>query len=468
MPNLTKHHFIAKSQSKYLKDMKLNIPQEECIVLLDFSENYSFIVQDAIQGFHWENSQATIHPLVVYGKNNENQLLTVSMCIISDHTIHDTATVFSFQTAVIPSIKEKFPLVKKIIYFSDGSSAQYKNRKNFVNICHHESDFKLKSEWHFFATSHGKSSCDGIGGTVKRLAARTSLHRPYNNQILTAKDLFSFCTATITNIKFFFVPSVNVIEVESKLQQRFNEVPTAILGTRNYHCYIPISNCTSKILVSYLSQSSVKETKDDGLYELDIDEEAALLGLSDEEIERDATDQELEYVDEDGNPVEIGESNAELYEVADMETKKRRTPPEDVLELDDLDAEIESFAQENPDLLARESPAKTFNERQRQDNLISLTSHTEREKYPSRRKEPHHSPERTIETTKSDNSYAGHSQTSDPFTESLEYDEESEDENVADDHRERFKSERSNIITLTPAKKRTDIPDTLGKKMLIF
>ncbi|GBO23431.1 hypothetical protein AVEN_112354-2, partial [Araneus ventricosus] len=216
--------------------------------------------------------------------------------------------------------------------------------------------------------------------------------------------------------------------------------------------------------------------------------------------------QELEYVDEDGNPVDIGESNAELYEVADMETKKRRTPPEDVLELDDLDAEIESFAQENPDLLAREtlntinrkhksfvyrmyeeknigyqegrrkgrirrrnpgfiisfqSPAKTFNERQRQDNLISLTSHTEREKYPSRRKEPHHSPERTIETTKSDNSYVGHSQTSDPFTESLEYDEESEDENVADDHRERFKSERSNIITLTPAKKRTDIPDTL-------
>ncbi|GBN24851.1 hypothetical protein AVEN_37375-1 [Araneus ventricosus] len=183
------------------------------------------------------------------------------MCIISDHTIHDTETVFSFQTAVIPSIKEKFSLVKKLIYFSDGSSAQYKNRKNFANICHHESDFELKSEWHFFATSHSKSSCDGIGGTVKRLAARTSLHRPYNNQILTAKDLFSFCTATITNIKFFFVPSINVIEVESKLQQRFNEVPTAILGTRNYHCYIPISNCTSKILVSYLSQSSVKETK---------------------------------------------------------------------------------------------------------------------------------------------------------------------------------------------------------------
>lgn len=48
------------------------------------------------------------------------------------------------------------------------------------------------------------------------------------------------------------------------------------------------------------------------------------------------------------------------------------------------------------------------------------------------------------------------------FQNDLEYDEESEDENMADDHRERFKSERSNIIMLTPAKRRSDIPDTLG------
>ena len=30
----------------------------EIIVLLDFAENYSFLVQDAVQGYHWENSQA--------------------------------------------------------------------------------------------------------------------------------------------------------------------------------------------------------------------------------------------------------------------------------------------------------------------------------------------------------------------------------------------------------------------------
>ena len=32
----------------------------------DFSENYSFVLQDAAQGFHWNNSQETIHPFVAY------------------------------------------------------------------------------------------------------------------------------------------------------------------------------------------------------------------------------------------------------------------------------------------------------------------------------------------------------------------------------------------------------------------
>lgn len=32
----------------------------------------------------------------------------------------------------------------------------------------------LLAEWNFFATSHGKSACNGVVGTVKQLAARAS------------------------------------------------------------------------------------------------------------------------------------------------------------------------------------------------------------------------------------------------------------------------------------------------------
>ncbi|KAJ8896733.1 hypothetical protein PR048_002078 [Dryococelus australis] len=49
----------------------------------------------------------------------------------------------------------------------------YKNCKNILNLCH-------PAFWPFFATSHGKSPCDGIGGTVQRMtkASSTTIQRP--------------------------------------------------------------------------------------------------------------------------------------------------------------------------------------------------------------------------------------------------------------------------------------------------
>jgi hypothetical protein len=71
-----------------------------------------------------------------------------------------------------------------MVHFCDGSAAQYKNRKKKQNITCHNEDFVVPAEWHFFATSHGKSACDKVGGTLKRLAAKASLQRPYNDTSL--------------------------------------------------------------------------------------------------------------------------------------------------------------------------------------------------------------------------------------------------------------------------------------------
>lgn len=78
-----------------------------------------------------------------------------------------------FQTHLIIALKKNLK-INKIFYLSDRSAAQYKNRKN-LNLCMYKIDFGIDAEWHFFATSHGKSSYDGLGGTVKRLATKASL-----------------------------------------------------------------------------------------------------------------------------------------------------------------------------------------------------------------------------------------------------------------------------------------------------
>ena len=53
---LTRHHFIAMEQSTYFKNLKEEIQEGELVLVGDFSKNYLLVVQDAVQGFHWDNS----------------------------------------------------------------------------------------------------------------------------------------------------------------------------------------------------------------------------------------------------------------------------------------------------------------------------------------------------------------------------------------------------------------------------
>ena len=111
--------------------------------------------------------------------------------MISDDLKHDTSFVHEVMDVIINFIKLNINgSINNVQYFSDGCAGQYKNFKNFFNIGLHEKDFGVKCSWTFFATSHGKSPCDGVGGTIKRLVTNASLQRPGNQQILTAVDVF--------------------------------------------------------------------------------------------------------------------------------------------------------------------------------------------------------------------------------------------------------------------------------------
>ena len=122
----------------------------------------------------------------------------------------------------------------------DRCAGQYKNKNNFINLCHHEDDFALAAEWNFFATSLWKSTCDGIGGTVKRLVTKASLQRPYNDQILTSDAIINFCNENMHGIKFFNVPPEDVARSETELKVRLERART-VKGTLQLHRFIPVS-----------------------------------------------------------------------------------------------------------------------------------------------------------------------------------------------------------------------------------
>ena len=45
--------YLAKSQAAYLKSRKEDINEITVLIRGDFSENYTFVVQDEVQIFHW-------------------------------------------------------------------------------------------------------------------------------------------------------------------------------------------------------------------------------------------------------------------------------------------------------------------------------------------------------------------------------------------------------------------------------
>lgn len=86
---LKPHHSIATEQTAYVKGRKENLVEGEILVQCDFSDNYSFVAQDAAQSFHYNNEQCTVHPAVYYYRQGSD-IRHRSLVLLSDSFVHDT------------------------------------------------------------------------------------------------------------------------------------------------------------------------------------------------------------------------------------------------------------------------------------------------------------------------------------------------------------------------------------------
>lgn len=128
--SLLPRHYIAKE----------SLNENEYVVICDFAEQYAFVFQNAASGFHWNNSQVTVYPVVIYYKKN-NELVYKCVVIVSDCLSHDAVAVHEFTRITTNFIKGLSNNISKTIYFSDGAPQQFKNYLNY-----HEEDFGIKAE----------------------------------------------------------------------------------------------------------------------------------------------------------------------------------------------------------------------------------------------------------------------------------------------------------------------------------
>ena len=92
------------------------------MILLDFSENF---IEGKSQGFYRENSQYTLHPLVVYHeKPNDDKITHKRFCFLSPSTKHNASIMYTFISALMHKIKCFIPKLSKIYYNNNGCAGQ--------------------------------------------------------------------------------------------------------------------------------------------------------------------------------------------------------------------------------------------------------------------------------------------------------------------------------------------------------
>ena len=104
----------------------------------------------------------------------------------------------------------------------------------FQIISTHENEFGCKANWNYFEVGHGKGPCDGIGGTVKRLADDAVTQNIVVIQDQLGIFAWSQETQNESKIKYLFVSSEET-KVWKKLLQGRAETLKPVARTMKVH-----------------------------------------------------------------------------------------------------------------------------------------------------------------------------------------------------------------------------------------
>lgn len=252
------HVIRIKTQYSEMKNLKENLPDNHCIIHMDFSENYSCKSVQEIQSAYWNQTAVTLHPVVVYyRKDGSDKIQHKSYVFISDEMGHNANTVLAITDKLVPTIKDLIPGVTWVHYWTDSPTSQYRNKVIFNFIANHKDIHGIHARWNYWEEGHGKGPCDGLGGRVKRMADEA-----VNSGKVGIQDPFDFyawsqsSNCSMKNVSFVFVSSE---ECEKKAVETGKLHLKPITGTMKIHSVLGKGNnsvsvrntsCYCKICVS--------------------------------------------------------------------------------------------------------------------------------------------------------------------------------------------------------------------------
>lgn len=230
----------VKEQYKAIKMLKDRLPSNQVVIQMDFSENYSCNTLEEIQSAYWNACMVTLHPVVMYyRKQDGEQLRHSSYVYVSEVLSHNAAMVISIIDKVIAEVKQLIPNVNTVHFFTDSPSSQYRNKTIFDLVSRFPQRYGISASWMYFESGHGKSPCDGVGGTTKRNADNAV--KQGKVLIQDASDFFAWATQNEKGIQYVFVTQEEYDLNKTEVDKRNTEIKP-LKGSMLIHAVVGIND----------------------------------------------------------------------------------------------------------------------------------------------------------------------------------------------------------------------------------
>ena len=155
-----RHLFNLKNQYKHYRRARETLKDTEGFIHVDFSKSYNAKMPKEIQSMHFGASlpQISLHT----GYYTTGQMDNIqSFCGVSDSLRHDPQAIWAFLIPVLRDMKENYPGIDFLHFYSDGPTAQYRQKINFYLLSTLIFDLGFSGGcWNFHEAGHGKGIPD--------------------------------------------------------------------------------------------------------------------------------------------------------------------------------------------------------------------------------------------------------------------------------------------------------------------
>ena len=128
IPPFLNHVFIKHQQAKTFQHLKENMAYGHVVVQMDFSENYTCVHQDEIQSAHWHQQQVSLFTVATWINTEDSANCKCESTVITSNNLsHDKYAVAVFVDVFLKHCVKIHPEIKKVNFFTDGPSSQFKN-----------------------------------------------------------------------------------------------------------------------------------------------------------------------------------------------------------------------------------------------------------------------------------------------------------------------------------------------------